>query len=43
LRRYFKQQEIHFFRAKLGTNDFRQYIAPKKTKERLAKEEAANQ
>ena len=39
-RKYFKQQEIHFFRSKLGTNDFKQYIAPKKTKERLAKEAA---
>jgi len=39
-RKYFKQQEIHFFRSKLGTNDFKQYIAPRKTKERLAKEAA---
>ncbi len=42
-RRYFKQQEIHFFRSKLGTNDVKQYIPPRKTKERLAKEEAASQ
>jgi vacuolar protein sorting-associated protein 26 len=42
-RKYFKQQEMHFFRSHLGCNDFKQYIAPKKTKERLAKEEAANQ
>ncbi len=26
-RKYFKQQEIHLFRSKLGTNDFEYYIA----------------
>ena len=25
-RKYFKQQEIHFFRSKLGTNDFKQSV-----------------